>query len=116
LKNLIHGPWVNNPHFNPLKKVVVNANDMLTKNIKIDKGMVNGVLNVVVNIGFDIHHKVDVITIMLNQYKLQLKVKRRTIKFNYISKGRFYKLTFPLALVYAKIGHKSQEPLFHPKY
>jgi hypothetical protein len=88
---------------------------MLIENINIDKGMVNGVLNVVVNIGFDIHHKVDVITIMLHHSKLQLKVKRHTIKFNYTSKGRFYKSKFPLALVYAKIGHKSQEPLFPSK-
>jgi hypothetical protein len=28
--------------------------------------MVNGALAIMVNIGFDIHHKVDAITIMLN--------------------------------------------------
>jgi len=45
---------------------------------------------------------------MLDDSGLQLKVKKCTIKFNYASKGRFYKLTFPLALAYAMIGHKSQ--------
>jgi hypothetical protein len=89
---------------------------MLTENINVDKGIVNRVLNVVVNIGFDIHHKVDVIIVILDHHRLQLKVKRCTVKFNYTSKGRFYKSTIPLTLVYAKIGHKSQEPLFHPKY
>jgi hypothetical protein len=32
--------------------------------------MVNGALVIAENIGFDIHHKTDVITIMLNHYKL----------------------------------------------
>jgi ATP-dependent exoDNAse (exonuclease V) alpha subunit len=50
----------------------------------------------------------DVITIMLDHSRLQLKVKKHTIIFNYTSKGRFYKLTFPLALAYAMTGHKSQ--------
>jgi hypothetical protein len=62
----------------------------------------------VTNIAFDIHHKVDAITIMLNHSRLQLKVKKCTIKLNHTSKGRFYKLIFPLALAYAMIGHKSQ--------
>jgi hypothetical protein len=62
----------------------------------------------VINIGFDIPHKVDVITIMLNHSKLQLKVKKCTTKLNYTSKGRFYKSIFPLPLAYAMIGHKSQ--------
>jgi hypothetical protein len=71
--------------------------------------MVNGALAIMVNIGFDIHHKVDAITIMLNHSRLQLKVKICTIIFNYTSKeGRFYKSTFPLALAYVMIGHKSQ--------
>ncbi len=61
-----------------------------------------------INIGFDIHHKVDAITIMLNHYGLQLKVKKCTIKLDYISEGRFYKLIFPLALAYVMIGHISQ--------
>jgi hypothetical protein len=43
---------------------------MLIESINIDKGMVNGVLNVVVNIGFDIHHKIDVITNMLDHSRL----------------------------------------------
>jgi hypothetical protein len=43
---------------------------MSIENINIDKGMVNGALVVMVNIGFDIHHKVDAITIMLNHSKL----------------------------------------------
>jgi ATP-dependent DNA helicase PIF1 len=100
--------WVNNPHFNLLKKVAINAKVMLTKNINIDKNMVNGALVVVVNIGFDIHHKMEVVAIMLNHSELQLKVKICTIKFNYTSKGKFYKSTFPLALAYAMTSHKSQ--------
>jgi hypothetical protein len=79
---------VKNPHFNPLKRVVINIEIMLTKK-NIDKGMVNGVLTIVENIGFDIHHKVDVTTIMLEHSKLQLKMKRCTIKFSFTSKGRF---------------------------
>ncbi len=70
--------------------------------------MVNGDLAVMVNIGFYIHHKMDVITIMLNHFRLQLKVKRCIIKFNYISKSRFHKSIFPFALAYAMTSHKSQ--------
>jgi hypothetical protein len=61
---------VNNPHFNLLKFFVINVKIMSIENINIDKGMVNGALVVMVNIGFDIHHKVDAITIMLNHSKL----------------------------------------------
>jgi hypothetical protein len=68
----------------------------------------NGVLVVVINIGFDIHHKVNVITIMLNHSRLQLKVKKCTIKLNTTLEGKFYKSIFPLALAYVMIGHKSQ--------
>ncbi len=48
-----------------MKFFAINVKIMLTENINIDKGMVNGALVVMVNIGFDIHHKVDAITIML---------------------------------------------------
>jgi Cu/Ag efflux pump CusA len=61
---------VNNPHFNLLKFFVINVKIMSIENINIDKGMVDGALVVMVNIGFDIHHKVDAITIMLNHSKL----------------------------------------------
>jgi len=61
---------VNNPHFNLLKFFAINVKIMSIENINIDKGMVNGALIVMVNIGFDIHHKVDAITIMLNHFKL----------------------------------------------
>jgi hypothetical protein len=61
---------VNNPHFNLLNFFVINVKIMSIENINIDKGMVNGALVVMVNIGFDIHHKVDAITIMLNHSKL----------------------------------------------
>ncbi len=70
--------------------------------------MVNGALTIVKNIGFDIHHKVDVTTIMLDHSKLQLKMKRCTINFNFTSKGRFLKLTFPLTLGWARTCHKPQ--------
>jgi hypothetical protein len=66
---------INNLKPNLLKKVAINVKVMLTKSINNDKNMVNDALVVVVNIGFDIHHKVDVITIILNHSKLQLKVK-----------------------------------------
>ncbi len=68
-----------------------------------------------INIGFDILHKVDVITIMLSHFRLQLKVKKCTVKLNYNLEGRFYKLIFPLALAYVMIGHKSQGITFSSK-
>lgn len=81
---------VNNPHSNPLKKIVINIKIMLTLNKKnIDTCMVNAALTIVKNIEFDIYHKVDVTTIMLDHSKLQLKMKRCTINFNFTSKGKF---------------------------
>ena len=102
------GDWINDPKSNQLKKGAVGALVMVLDNINIEKGVINGAMAKIISIHFKKGRDVDAITIGLLDSGLQIKLKKKTTKFNYTYKGKYFKSTFPLALAYAITGHKAQ--------
>jgi hypothetical protein len=45
--------WIKDPHFEHIKKVVVGALVLITKNIDMSKGTINGTMAIITFINFD---------------------------------------------------------------
>jgi hypothetical protein len=56
-------PWLNNKSFNHIHTIVVGALVMLTNNINIQKGVVNGATTTITSIIFDIKNNVTTIKV-----------------------------------------------------
>lgn len=87
------GGWINDPKFNQLKKGAVGALVMVLDNINIERGVINGTMAKIEALHVKEGGYVEAITIGLMDSGLQVKLKRRTTKFNYTYKGKYFKYT-----------------------
>ncbi len=88
---------------------------MLTKNIDLKVGAINGTIGIITKLEFDLENNVCSIFLALNPLGYVQIVWKILIQNKYDSQGHFYKTSFPLMLGYAIIGHKSQGAMISSK-
>jgi ATP-dependent exoDNAse (exonuclease V) alpha subunit len=99
---------LHDPNFNHIKYVTIGVIVMLTKNINISKGVVNGTIAMITSIGFDNNKMVTSITIKKFSTNMFLTLKIQTFQYKYTYEAYYYKASFSIILAYAIISHKAQ--------
>ncbi|KAG2482459.1 hypothetical protein HYH03_018605 [Edaphochlamys debaryana] len=100
--------WLQDPDFHTLPQVAVGARVMITQNLALQKGSVNGATGVVQALEVGGGGDVVSIEVLLDHNGGVVKVGRSETEFRCTGGFKFTKRSFPLALGWAITGHKSQ--------
>ncbi len=82
---------------------------MITKNIKISKGAINGAIAIVTSLTLDDNKMVTNITIKVISINVYLTLNRWTLEHKYTYEAYYYKTSFPIVLAYVIASHKAQD-------
>jgi len=107
--------WLHDSKFDHIKYVAIGASVMITKNINISKGVVNGTFAIVTSITFNNDKIITSITIKIISTNIQIMLKRKTLQHKYTYQTYNYKKTFSIVLTYAIIGHKAKSATIKSK-
>ncbi len=81
---------------------------MINENINLERGLINGTRAKTSTINLMKYQQWNTLHQNIDWFGLQIKLKWRVIHYKYLFHGKFFKATFPLTLVCAMTGHKSQ--------
>ena len=89
--------------------VKIGSNLMITKNIDITLGLINGTICKIIAVSRNIDNENDIqsVTLLLNSGK-ECTIERMSVKFEVIERVYIIRKQFPISLSYAIIIHKSQ--------
>jgi ATP-dependent exoDNAse (exonuclease V) alpha subunit len=99
--------WAHSDGFHELKSIAVGCPIMMTLNVDISVGAVNGPLGRVIGWRTNDQQEVNRIDVRLDNGNV-LRVNRTVTKRLFIGSKVFFKSTFPLVPAFAITGHKSQ--------
>jgi hypothetical protein len=88
---------------------------VMTKNIDLKVGAMNGTTKIVTKLEFDLEDNVCSISVVLNPLGYVQIVWKKSIQNKYDFQGHFYKTSFLLMLGYVITGHKSQGAMISSK-
>ncbi len=100
--------WLHDSKFDHIRYVAIGARVMITKNINISKGVVNGTFTIVTSITFNNDKIITIIFIKIISTNRKIMLKRQTLQHKYTSKTYNYKKSFSIVLTYAITSHKAQ--------
>jgi ATP-dependent DNA helicase PIF1 len=100
--------WLHDFKLGRNKYVVIGVRVMITKNINISKGVVNGALVIVTSITFNNDEVVTSIIIKIISTNIQIMLKRQALQHKYTCETYYYKTSFLIVLAYAITSHKTQ--------
>jgi hypothetical protein len=99
--------WLNDLKFNHINYIAIGAKVMITKNINISKGAINGTIAIVTIFTFNDNNMIASIIIKFISTNMYITLNRQTLQHKYTYESYYYKASFPIALAYAIIGHKA---------
>ena len=88
--------------------IKIGAKIMITKNIDISLGLVNGSIGTIKSVSRDISNDIESVTIELASSKKECIIERYPLKFEIMDKAYVIRKQFPMCLSYAITIHKSQ--------
>jgi hypothetical protein len=92
--------------FNHTNDVTIGALVIFTENVNIDEGIINMQTIVVTSITCKNVKKVTSIEVKIISNFTILLFKKHMFQYKYTFSAYYYKISFPIVLVYAVIGHK----------
>jgi len=103
---------INDFHFDHIKKIAIGALVLLTKNIDISKGVVNGAFAIITFIKFNENRIISSIIIEIINIGFQFTLKQCNYKMKYTYEKTIYN---PILLGYVITGHKVQQTIISNK-
>jgi hypothetical protein len=92
--------------FNHTNDVTIGALVIFRENVNIDEGIINSATIVVTSITCKNVKKVTSIEVKIISNFTILLFKKHMFQYKYTSSAYYYKISFPIVLAYAVIGHK----------
>jgi len=100
--------WLHDFKLDCIKYVVIGVRVMISKNINISKGVVNGTFIIVTSITFNNDEVATIIIIKTISTNIQIMLKRQTLQHKYTFETYYYKTSFLIVLAYVITSHKAQ--------